>query len=344
MKPKSLMLFAVAAGCGLVAMIGAQQLMARNKGEKTEQVKVLVALSEIDSGVRLTTDLVAFKDFPKENVPEGAVTKEEDYAERALKTRAYPGQPILIPQLGAKGQFGTSLQIPEGKRLATLKVDAVGIHSGIMKPGDRVDIVLTYQIQRRGNAPDIKTRTILQYVQVFAMGNHMIGTEVAEDNSPREVKSVSLLVSPIQAELLKYAERKGTLHLTLRGTLDKAPVISDGADEEQLERLQNELARDMNPELATEGPAPAPTQPSFTDFVKHDRAPAAPVEAQKVTWKIQVFQGQDEKTYEFEEEEPETKPSDAAEPSAKPNADFWSPLQQWFFGSGKTDKTALVTP
>ena len=340
MKPKSIMLFVVAAGCGLVAMIGAQQLMAR-KGVKSEQVKVLVARSEIDSGVRLTTDLVTFKDYPKDNVPEGAVTKEEDYAERALKSRAYPGQPILIPQLGAKGQFGTSLQIPEGKRLATLKVDPTMTHSGIMKPGDRVDVVLTYQITRRGNTPDIKTRTILQFVQVFAMGSHMIGTEVAEEDTPREVKSVSLLVTPIQAELLKYAERKGTLHLTLRGTLDKAPVVSDGADEEQLERLQNELALDMNPELA-ESPAPAP-QSSFTNFVKNDKAPTAPVEVEKVTWKIQVFQGQDEKVFEFEEES-ETKPSDAADPSAKPAVDFLSPLQQWFFGSGKPTKTALVTP
>jgi pilus assembly protein CpaB len=338
MKPKSLMLLAVAAGFGLVAMIGAQQLMARNQGQ-TENVKVLVALSGIDPGVRLNPDLVTFKDFPKDNVPEGAVTKLEEYEERALKTRAYPGQPILIPQLGAKGQFGTSLQIPEGMRLATLKVDPTMIHSGIMKPGDRVDVVLTYQISRRGNVPDIKTRTILQFVQVFAMGNQMVGTEVAAEDTPKEVKSVSLLVSPVQAELLKYAEKKGTLHLTLRSTLDKAPVISEGADEEQLERLQNELARDMNPELAEEGSLPP--QPSFADFVKRDPAPAAVVETNKPTWKVQVFQGPDQKTFEFEVEEPETKPAEG-QPPGKPTADAWSPLQRWLFGLGKT--TALVTP
>ena len=117
----------VAAGCGLVAMIGAQQMLAR--GPKAEMVKVLVARQEIDPGLRLTPDSVVFKEFPKDTVPEGAVTKEEEFAERALKTRGYPGQIILVPQLGEKGQFGTSLQIPEGKRLATLKVDAVGIHS-----------------------------------------------------------------------------------------------------------------------------------------------------------------------------------------------------------------------
>jgi hypothetical protein len=175
------------------------------------------------------------------------------------------------------------------------------------------------------------------------MGNQMIGSEAASEEVAKEVKSVSLLVTPIQAELLKYAEKKGTLHLTLRSTLDKAPVISEGADEEQLERLQNELAREMNPESMEEGPQP-PQQSSFADFVKQDAAPPAPVDTNKVTWKVQVFQGPDQKTYEFEEVKPETKPTDAAEPADKSSADLWSPVKQWLFGGGRASKTALVTP
>jgi len=247
MKPKSLMLFVVAAGCGLVAMVGAQQWLARNQEHKADQVKVLVARTQIDPGIRLTPDMVVFRDFPKQNVPEGAVLKEEQYTERALKSRAYPGQPILVAQLGEKGQFGTSLEIPEGMRLATLKVDPTMIHSGIMKPGDRVDVVLTYTVQRRGSQPDTRTRTILQYIQVYAMGNHTMRSEPSEKEAPaKDVKGVSLLVTPVQAELLKYAENKGTLHLTLRSILDKAPVLSAGADAEQLEKLQAELFEEMN--------------------------------------------------------------------------------------------------
>jgi pilus assembly protein CpaB len=335
MKPKSLLMFAVAAGCGLVAMLGAQQVMSRNNGPKIENVKVLVAREEIESGVRLTADAVVFRDYPKDTVPEGAVTKEEDYVERALKHRAYPGQPILIPQLGEKGQFGSSLQIPKGMRLATLKVDPTMIHSGIMKPGDRVDVVLTYKVMKRNAPPDT---------------NHTMGQETGETETiAKDVKGVSLLVSPVQAEFLKYAESKGDLHLTLRGTLDVAPVLSPGADADQLERLQAELSMEMNPEIVAESTPPpakeAPKDPSFAEFVKDAGEALAIAPAEKPVWKVQVFQGADQKTFEFEVEEP--KNVDASLPASsheKPAASLWSPFQQWFFSGSKSRKTAFVTP
>ena len=64
----------------------------------------------------------------------------------------------------------------------------------------------------------------------------------------------------------------------------------------------------------------------------------------KVTWKVEVFQGEDKKTYEFDVEEPENKSSDTAAPTGKPTASVWSPLQQWIMGTGRTNKTALVSP
>jgi pilus assembly protein CpaB len=348
MKSKSLMLFVVAGGCGLVAMVGAQQWLANNQGPKADMVKVLVARVEIDSGVRLTPEMVGFKDFPKQNVPEGAVVKEEQYTERALKSRAYPGQPILVAQLGEKGQYGTSMEIPEGIRLATLKVDPTMIHSGIMKPGDRVDVVLTYTVQRRGSQPDTRTRTILQYIQVYAMGNHTMSNEPIEMDAPaKDVKGVSLLVTPVQAELLKYAENKGTLHLTLRSTLDKAPVMSEGADAAQLEKLQTELFEEMNdtPKQTHEvADNSSPRAATFADFVKEQPAGPAPAAAPKATWKVEVYQSGDKKTYEFEIEEDETQPSSAAaSAAAAPTADLLSPLAQWFFGNART-KTAQVAP
>jgi len=347
MKPKSLILFVVAAGCGLVAMVGAQQMLARNKDQKVDQVKVLVARAEIESGVRLTNEMVVFKDFPKDNVPEGAVLKEEQYIERALKSRAYPGQPIQIAQLGEKGQFGTSLEIPQGMRLATLKVDPTMIHSGIMKPGDRVDVVLTYSVQRRGGPPDTRTRTILQYIQVFAMGNHTMGNEGSEkDPAAKDVKGVSLLVTPVQAELLKYAENKGGLHLTLRGVLDTAPVMSPGADAEQLDRLQTELFEEMNDTPKGQQVATAPQKKgngTFAEFVKGEPEESPPAEPAKPSWKVEVYAGDDKKVYEFEMDEPKPAPSQTAEVGKPSKVNFWSPLQQWISGSSKT-KTAQVAP
>lgn len=348
MKPKSLMLFVVALACGLIAMMGAQQILARHQGPKADQVPVLVARQTIEPGIRLTSELVTFKHFPKANVPEGAVTKEEQYVERALKSRAYPGQPILQVQLGEKGQYGKSVEIPPGMRLATLKVDPTMIHSGIMRPGDYVDVILTYQINRRSGPKDTRTRTILQYIQVFAMGNHTIGSEPSEkETSVKDVKGVTLLVTPIQAQILKFAESKGDLHLTLRSSLDKEAVIAQGTDEQQLERLQQELSAEMAEEQPQPSPpaGESPTEkgpPTFAEFVQGEAAEASPpVSSSKPVWKVEVFQGSDKKVFQFEIDQAVTpQTSQTVSPEGKP---LWTSLQNWWSGRGSNTQTHELT-
>src|SRR5262245_12259 len=106
MKMKSLMLLVVAVGCGLVAMLGVQQVLSSDRGQKIEKVRVLVALTEIDPGVPLTKDNADFREVAKDAVPEKAVVKKEEYEERAPNTRIFANQVICIPQLGEKGVFG----------------------------------------------------------------------------------------------------------------------------------------------------------------------------------------------------------------------------------------------
>ena len=131
MKPKQMMLFAVAIGCGLVAMLGAQQILSGNKPVEQEMVKILVARMDIDPGVPLDKSNVGFTEWPKEKIPEGAITKEEEFAEHALKIRVSPNMPVLIPYLGPKGVVGVGSMIPAGMNLVTLPVDLTQTHSGL---------------------------------------------------------------------------------------------------------------------------------------------------------------------------------------------------------------------
>ena len=103
MKPKQMMLFAVAIGCGLVAMLGAQQILSGNKSDEPEKVKILVAKTDIDPGIPLDKMNVGFKEWPKDSIPEGAITKEEEFADHALRHRVSASFPILLAELGPKG-------------------------------------------------------------------------------------------------------------------------------------------------------------------------------------------------------------------------------------------------
>ncbi len=347
MKPKSLILFAVAAGCGLVAMVAAQQMMAANRGPAAETKRVLVARADVLVGVALTKDLVAFKDLPINAVPEGAVENEEQFADRSLKTRAYAGQVILQAQLDEKGVFGTSAEIPMGMRLASVPVTSTMIHSGIMKPGDRVDVVLTYNMSRSGQGNQSYTKTILEYIQVFAMGDLKMGVEVNDGKgTSKEVKNVSLLLTPLQAEIMALAQSKGAVNLTMRSIKDTQLFGSQGTDEAQLAELRAELSDTPRnkPEatpVSTPTPEPVvqreePKEPSFSEFLQGPIATEVPAEPVKATWKIEVFQGDERKIHEVDL--PNVDATTVATPvAAKTGAptSLLAPMKQWLTGGQK---------
>ena len=75
-----------------LAMLGVQQMLSGGKQPAQAKVLILVAKTDIDPGVPLEKTNVGFKEWPKDALPEGAITKEAEYAERALKHRVGPGQ------------------------------------------------------------------------------------------------------------------------------------------------------------------------------------------------------------------------------------------------------------
>ena len=241
MKVNSLLLFAVAIGCGLVAMLGLKQYMNNNQKVDVETVDVLVATSEIQAGVSLNETNTAFHAFSKDTCPPGAVTSRAEVEEMTLRAMAVPGETIMLAKLTA--ERGAAAEIPEGMRVITVPVNATTSHSGLLLPGNRVDIMVTYKRRTRsGLVPD--TKMVLRYIEVFATDSlrDASSTEVQEVNS----KNVSLLVTPEQAPILLKAADKGLLQLAMRSKFD-------GGDEERpLDYTW--LDGESNPQLETEDP------------------------------------------------------------------------------------------
>jgi pilus assembly protein CpaB len=245
MKMKSLVLLAMAIGCGLVAMLGVRQVLSGDKGPAVETAKVLVAVTSIMPGQPLDDTNVAFKDWPKDKLPQGAVTTHEQYVERSLKVAVVPNEVIMAAKLNEKGVFGGSAEIPAGMRVATVPVTSTQTHSGLILPGDRVDVVVTYTMhpitngQMNTQTGEIrKAKTILQYIEVFATDNIRIGSGPnGETSKEKEVsaKNISLLVTPDQYNLLALAAEKGKITLALRHRGDKEEVHTKTYDERAFE-------------------------------------------------------------------------------------------------------------
>ncbi len=333
MKMKSMVLFAVAIAFGLVAMVCARQYMAQNQNN-SEYTQVLVALTDITPGVPLDESNVAFKKWPKDAVPEGAVTTEEQYVERALKGAAVQGEMILIAKLGDQGVFGASSEIPEGMRAVTVSVDPTKTHSGQIQPGDRVDVLVTYKA-RTEKALVSRTKAVLEYIQVFSVDSRR--ASAAGETQEISAKNISLLVSPDQANLLMLAENKGMLHLALRHKSDKEQAKAAAVDDSFFDDLETgfgefaegEEGGNPKPKSDTvEAPDADAIAKNLERVLSGQGAPpgeplaSSPVEPAPLpelgetpikTWKIQIYSGEEVRVEEVEL--PEEKPETPAEPT-----------------------------
>jgi pilus assembly protein CpaB len=225
MRSKSLVLLALALGCGLVAAIGINQVMAKRgqQGAPTETQAIYVAMKDIPSRETLKIEDLKLEDWPKDKVPKGAITKPEQIAERSAKTKFYTGEPILETKLFSPDDpaLGASRQIPPGYQVVSLKVDDVAGISKLVLPGDTVDVQVFIRRNPGLGANETMTATVLQSAKVFAVNEIFDGDQATGEEGTIAAKTVSLVVEPDAAKRVMLAAELGKIRLTLRGPDDK---------------------------------------------------------------------------------------------------------------------------
>ncbi len=226
MRPKSLILLALALGCGLVASIGISQVLDGNKPAAVETTPIYVALRNVNVGDPLTDKMVSLEEWPKDRVPVGAIAKWDEMENRRPRTNIYQGEPILDGKLLAKGQTNDPIQgVPTGMRLKTVSVDARKSAAGLLSPGDRVDVQLFVARNESYGVTSPVTKIILQNIRVYAVDQAIEKTSDGED-SRSVAKTVSLIVTPAQANKLTLAENLGEVGLIPRNP-DDEKVVDD---------------------------------------------------------------------------------------------------------------------
>lgn len=238
MRPKSVILLALALGCGLVASIGINRVMANRRevstGDGTETTPIFVAVTDVGIGDPLTPQLIRLEPWPKEKLPAGVIGKLEDVEGRRSRAKFYPGEPILEQKLLPKGESGGSAidLIPKGMRVVPIRVDAVSGASGMILPGDRVDMLVHIPENPSRGVPRPITRTFLHYIKVFAVDD--LYDRPGTQNNTMAAKTISVLVTPEQAELVALATQVGTVQLIMRSASDEVAESTNGADLQKL--------------------------------------------------------------------------------------------------------------
>jgi pilus assembly protein CpaB len=309
MNAKSLVLLAVAAACGLIAMVIFEKMSNQTVSAEEQKIKVLVATEEISPGTQLDESNVEFREYPIDVVPANAVTTPEEYEERAIKVRSYPGDIIILDKLTNKGEVGVSNNIPPGMTAIAIAVDRTMTSSGLLMPGNRVDVLVTLQTPGRlGLGKQIKT--VLEFVEVLATDDK---SNFEDSKSDQNTSTVTLLLELEEARLVKLAEDVGKLHVGMRSKKEDQPKRAreselfkpaelldffnedddEGDDEDD---GSEEVETPEQPDLETvdlttfldgnlDDPEPEPEQSKFT-LNSNQFIPTKPT-----MWKMEIFSG-----------------------------------------------------
>ena len=128
-------------------------------------------------------------------------------------------EPILNTKITGSGQRATlSALIADGKKASTLRVNDVDGVAGFVLPGDRVDVILSRQLDKGSAVNDV----VLKNAKVLAIDQ--LADERAD--KPSLAKAVTLEVDIAGAQKLSLAGQIGTLSLALRKAGDSEPVDS----------------------------------------------------------------------------------------------------------------------
>ena len=125
-----------------------------------------------------------------------------------------------------------SSRVKPGIRALTISVDEINSISGMLQPGDRIDLLLTARppsANGRGEAEHDATVPLLQNLLVMATGRQ-VRPGADENGDARSFSSVTVEVTPSQAQRLIVAQRAGRLTAVLRNPDDGMPMDAAAVD------------------------------------------------------------------------------------------------------------------
>lgn len=213
---------------GAVAYVAARHHLAAEEravearvAERHQKQPVLVARAPIPAGTVLDAELLAARQIPVRYVSGSAALPQDlDRVEgQRLLHDLRGGEPILWPSLAGGEDATLSAGLERGRRALTFPVDEVNALSGMLTPGDVIDLL--YTGPGTGGAPAV--RPLLQRVTVLATGS-TTGARGRDDSvrggGATEFGTVTLDVTPEQAQLITLAQRAGELTAVLRHPAD----------------------------------------------------------------------------------------------------------------------------
>lgn len=175
---------------------------------------VLITTQEIPARVKIADTMFTKEMRPSNTVQPDAIA-EPNQAVGSLALITIPlGSELTASAIGTNVALALPVRLQPGMRAVSIPVDRVKDVSGLVQPGDRVDVIAIPP--QKGNGPPPKAVTIFRGVRVLSVGNALEDPSATPSPEMQAAATVTLEVTPRQADLLAWADSNSTLRLALR--------------------------------------------------------------------------------------------------------------------------------
>jgi pilus assembly protein CpaB len=196
----------------------------RSSAVNNQPTEILVAAQEIPARVPITAEMLAKATRPAAAVEPDALSDPSKVI-GALSLITIPaGSTITLSKVGHPADVGLPVRLTPGMRAVSISIDKVKGVSGLIEPGDRVDVVA---IPPKSTAVPPPASTILRGIRVLAVGPLLESTSATPPPEAQVFTTITLEVTPKQVDLLEMADLNTVIRLALRSPrepLNSAPV------------------------------------------------------------------------------------------------------------------------
>ena len=229
-------------GALVIAVVTA--VMAKNMftGAGTEQAAaasvpmgpmVLVARKALPVGTIVDAESLTYQPWPKELIQSAYYTEgapDSDMTKllgTVVRHAVTAGQPLTHGALVGPNDRGfLAAALGPGMRAVTVPVNTSTGVAGFVFPGDRVDMVLTQQVEGGGEGEPLKvSETIVRNIRVLATDQRIDSKGEDGKTEVKTFQTVTLEVTPRMAEKVSVAQSMGTLSLSLRSIADNTAEL-----------------------------------------------------------------------------------------------------------------------
>lgn len=182
--------------------------------KETELGTVVIAARTIQVREVIKEGMVTESERPVEYIPENAYTELDEVLGKVSTQTIIKDGPLFPDQFKEVSEVGDlALHLNANERAVTIGVTEIVAVGGNVKTGDHVDVLATFKDNDEVGAPT--TITILLDCRVAAVGTD-IGTDIDESSGSGLSKTITLAVSPEEAEILALVSENGSIRLSLR--------------------------------------------------------------------------------------------------------------------------------